>query len=328
MDANITASNYVSQAEYGLKQFFKTHLHGHADDITRFESSMIKPINDSVHFALPDGGALFDDNLKGLEGQKLRLPFKKVIIQYYAGDNPIGDPAWEVQPCPKRVVFAQEYSKEFLVENGIEAGLVDFSDYWIAVTACCFYSNIKRWLPMPVGAFTPSDWERRGSDEFETQDMNGNIRPAKENEKGLITIPFVISKLMYEMSEKKFGADEAMRMFMYDIGGEVSVVYELCEALSCKNVSHEPIESVNLAANAKRIRRGKLPIYETRTLFIKAPNIVREREESNPSGRASPRFHLRRGHIRRLESGNIWVNSAVVGRKENGVIDKNYAVIH
>lgn len=45
------------------------------------------------------------------------------------------------------------------------------------------------------------------------------------------------------------------------------------------------------------------------------------------SSHASPRQHLRRGHIRRHPTaGNLWVNSCVVGDPSNGVINKSYAV--
>lgn len=105
-----------------------------------------------------------------------------------------------------------------------------------------------------------------------------------------------------------------------------SSVLELIEALSCSNVTHEPIEKINPAVNARRIRDGKLPLYETRCLVINAGKSV---GVGNGIGgtHGSPRQHLRRGHIRRHPTaGNIWVNSCVVGSSELGVIEKQYAV--
>lgn len=102
-------------------------------------------------------------------------------------------------------------------------------------------------------------------------------------------------------------------------------VLELCEALSCKNVSHEPIERIDPAVNARRVRAGKLPLFETRQLVIDAGKPSRDSGQRGGT-HASPRQHLRRGHIRRLPSGNVWVNSCVVGNRANGIIEKSYAV--
>lgn len=102
-------------------------------------------------------------------------------------------------------------------------------------------------------------------------------------------------------------------------------VLELCEALSCKNVTHDPIERIDPAVNARRVRAGKLPLFETHQLVIDAGKPVTDSAQGGGT-HASPRQHLRRGHIRRLSSGNVWVNSCVVGSAENGVIKKNYVV--
>lgn len=101
---------------------------------------------------------------------------------------------------------------------------------------------------------------------------------------------------------------------------------ELCEALSCKNVVTEPLEPVDTSKNARRIKNGKLPIYETKILTIKAPEVVSGKTSNGGGTHASPRQHLRRGHIRRLPDCNIWVNSCVVGSVENGIIEKSYNI--
>lgn len=327
MNNQITAVNYVAQAEYGLKSFLTNQLAGHKNDIEGFSHVMLSKIADSVHFSIPDNGKIFDDNLKGLEGNLLRLPFPKIIAQYYCGDLPIGEQAFETEACTKRVVFAEEVHKDYMISRGMDAVMVGISDYWIHVSSIGFYPKQKMWIPLPAGVFTPANWEAELAENYGSLDVNGFVRKTKDEEKSLTIIPNIISKTMCEYQEKIYGEEEAMRRILFDLSPEVQVIYELCEALSCSNVTHEVSESVNQAMNAKRIRRGKLPIYETRTLVLKTPNIVKSRTDSNPSGRISPRMHLRRGHIRRLESGNIWVNSAVVGNKEIGFIEKTYAVV-
>jgi len=103
-------------------------------------------------------------------------------------------------------------------------------------------------------------------------------------------------------------------------------IVELLEALSCTNITTEPLEQIDPKKNAKRIKAGKLPIYETKILVLKTPQTV---SKGQPGGgaHASPRQHLRRGHIRRHHTaGNIWVNNCVVGDPAKGIIDKQYRV--
>jgi len=111
-----------------------------------------------------------------------------------------------------------------------------------------------------------------------------------------------------------------------NIGQAFRSFFEFIEAISCTNVEasiHQPASP----KNAQRIKSHKLPIYETKVLTIKAGKESLSSVGNGVKGsHQSPRQHLRRGHIRRLEKGNIWVNSCVVGSKENGVIDKQYKV--
>jgi hypothetical protein len=62
-----------------------------------------------------------------------------------------------------------------------------------------------------------------------------------------------------------------------------------------------------------------------KTLELVAPSTRQERIELSGT-HASPRLHLRRGHIRRLdESRTVWVQSCVVGA-EPGAVLKDYRV--
>lgn len=101
----------------------------------------------------------------------------------------------------------------------------------------------------------------------------------------------------------------------------------LCEfiaALSCTNVGTETHQEA-YRDNAKRISKGKLPIYETKTLTL---NVTGGKKGGAPGGGSSTpkRQHFRRGYIRHLASGNYWVNACIVGRDRNGRIDKDYVV--
>jgi hypothetical protein len=94
--------------------------------------------------------------------------------------------------------------------------------------------------------------------------------------------------------------------------------------MACSNVlfSDNPAPE---SLNKKRSKAGKVPLMSYKTLTLKIPN---ERIDSLPLGgtHASPRLHLRRGHIRRLSFDKaVWVQSSIVGSK-HGFISKDYRV--
>ena len=107
-----------------------------------------------------------------------------------------------------------------------------------------------------------------------------------------------------------------------ELGFALWAVIELISALSCRNVKqrvcHEPV-----ALNKKRIKNGNRPFYSYRILEIDEGKPATE--PGAGGSHASPRVHLRRGHIRRLPDRNVWVNACVVGNKALGMVSKDYA---
>lgn len=86
---------------------------------------------------------------------------------------------------------------------------------------------------------------------------------------------------------------------------------------------YKPTASAN---NAKRARKGKLPMYEWRTVEL-------ERKPADlpaaPKGgtHASPRLHQRRGHWVTSKLGKkFWRSESVVGKPENGMIFHDYTI--
>lgn len=104
------------------------------------------------------------------------------------------------------------------------------------------------------------------------------------------------------------------------------ILNELLTALSCKNVEQTIIQKADQKLNDKRVRNGKLPLLDERILTIKANKKI-SGTGTGGGTHQSPKQHLRRGHIRRLETGNIWVRSCVVGDASKGIITKQYKVV-
>ena len=95
---------------------------------------------------------------------------------------------------------------------------------------------------------------------------------------------------------------------------------------ACSNIEyidHPPPKFIN----AKRKKKGKTPFFSYKTLHIKTGDKKTVSTGDGGGSHESPRLHLRRGHIRRLQSGNkIWVQSCMVGDASKGAVDKDYKV--
>ena len=243
-----------------------------ADDIV-FMRSVAAIIDESIHFVLPDGGVVFNDRHKGLDGIEVRLPFQSITIEYENAHA-------------KEVVFASE------LENDILVGCMScIKDVWML------------------------------SPRVEKLPFDAHIGERPKTLETRVGAPFMEKWITENMSE-----DERDYYLHLPMDGVVSLE-ELLEALSCTNVHHSPINKVDAGKNARRVRDGKLPIYETRFLWIDAPGNRSGGAAIGSVDRSGPRQHLRRGHIRRLAGGKrTWVNSCVVGSPALGSIEKSYGI--
>lgn len=105
--------------------------------------------------------------------------------------------------------------------------------------------------------------------------------------------------------------------------GCIEAYLEFCEVLACSNVSHETIKAP-YALNNARFKRGKILLKDYHILTINGAN---PKASLQGDGSRQVRSHLRRGHIRRLQSGKrTWVNSCIVNGGAEGFVSKDYKV--
>lgn len=253
----IASKNYAAQAVSATNKAISQLLYSGNRGVELLREFSKKALA-AQHFATPDNGVIFDDNLKGIIGSEVKLPYPLITVEYRLGDTKVCTLA-EQSDSEVRFLFA------FCNPN--------------------------------------ADWDVFASRAF----FNGSVED--EN----IQVEFDTEFGEPSLEAKQYATLSVLR------------VLELCEALSCSNISHEPIEEINPAVNARRVRDGKLPFYETRILVVDTKNPSSTVEKQTGTHQ-SPRQHLRRGHIRRLPSANIWVNSCVVGSSKNGVINKDYFI--
>lgn len=326
-DSKITARNYAAAAEAGVLRW-AAHPEVKKPDKAGavFVAGMI---GSAAHFAIPDLGRIFDDNLKGLEGQALRLPYPITTVEFFVprieekltGETPTYS--------PRRVVVLAETSRETILETrasyekhklGHMHPLPDPArlegDDFIFCLAVCEIDGI--WRPMGATWLIPAtDWSGK---------HEGNGHGVK-GEMGVLLPDYCGSLVL------KHGANGARKALLIDIEAELRSALEFMEAVVCANVVEKVHETgAPAAVNMRRSRDKKLPIYETKTLTIDPAWLeshYKERVSGGASDRASPRQHLRRGHIRRIDRGTrferpIWIPPMIVGDIERGRIDKDY----
>ncbi len=107
------------------------------------------------------------------------------------------------------------------------------------------------------------------------------------------------------------------------LGDFINIFRSVLCVLNCRNiqkVKHDQPAKLQKS----REKKGKKPLFSYWTLHVgeHASHGGETRE-----GHASPRLHLRRGHFREYQPGKYcWVQACAVGRKENGMIHKDYSM--
>lgn len=129
----------------------------------------------------------------------------------------------------------------------------------------------------------------------------------------------------FEKNQDYADQHEALIEWFHDTS--LRAVANLLCTLSCSNTSIEDSsEKPSKVKNDLRIQKKKLPFFEFKILTIDSGKNKNRESGFNGGTHASPRVHLRRGHIRRLSTKNVWVNACVVGDKDKGLIEKEYVV--
>lgn len=281
-------------------------------------------IKRSVHFELPDAGKLLDDDLRGMRGQHLRLPFKEITIEYdfdFKEELLYGE-----ETSTKMLIYASEIDclqendanlKSLINENNLQ------NQQTVILIHACYGDKNKNFVITSIGAILQTDWNNPLNPDKQYKIKNLQSKIGTE----VYFVPYVLKILESEYWKSEF-PEKYITHLAEGITQPVLSLLELCEALTCKNVGYENIYTENKKLNQRRINDGKIPFYETKTLTLTTINGLNVNEDNkNLELKNSPRQHLRRGHIRHLKTGvNIWINACVVGNKNMGIIEKSYKV--
>lgn len=291
--------NYLRQATEELRRVWIPRMKPHFPQDAGICESILAEAPDVPKFMLPKGGRIFNDKLRGLPDE-LRLPYPEILIEYEASDAKDGlveriFGADHSASAPKRIVLAQEVEGWIHVHSLVQLRMPE-GDVW---TMQPYIAAITRSDDLPSDTTVPD-----GVD-------------AKSAIPGLavVTIP------TGTIAPQQIGPEWRENAYA-DLMDECNAVLELIEALSCINVTHEPLPVRK--ANKSAIKRGALPFDEYRVLVLKEHERSLVRFDPNGTHR-SPREHLRRGHIRHLQDGRkVWVNPTIVNAGTHGKITTTY----
>ena len=332
----VQALNYCAHAIEDLREL-EAILRGAAPESARVFRRLIDMLQHSVKFILPNCCDLIDPNeLRQAHLDLTRLPFPCVAFEApwekEDGIDQLGE--FQQTPATKRIALCWEASPEYELLPGLNSILEAFPEGGVFVLPIYWGPEHRRWTVALGGSFVP--YENTMQDvKLEESLPASRIAHAATIEAGLTKSkakhfraePFYLLPEFYEKTLAAYGGnrEKAYAQIILDSRDEVQAVVQACSVINCANVTTAEI-SASAALNKKRQEKGKQPFFSYKVL-----QLSDERREAGKGGasgnHASPRMHLRRGHLRRLESKVVWVRSAMVNAGSNtGVVLKDYAV--
>lgn len=337
-DEGIVALNYCAHAIEDLKRLL-AGTQPHFVQSKRAIGAVIELLQHSVKFILPNCGELLDvDSFSQAHLDLLRLPYPVTAFEIpWKTDRPIDILGGIKQVMASRRIalcWEPDATPAALRDAGLNTILERFPQGGAFVLPVSWIDEHSIWTIGLGGSFVPYDNTFVPMDE--TTRVNGISHRSYDalKEAGLVgkkvqkfdSEPFIIQPEQFE-TLFRHNIDEGFFSISSDSRDEALALLQACAVLNCENV-----ETAEIVASAKlnkaRLAKGKQPFFSYKVLALSPDRAgTRHGDAGSANGsHSSPRMHLRRGHIRRLEHKTIWVRAAVVGAASSGVAKKDYVV--
>lgn len=266
-------------------------------------------VNASTKFLLPFGGRLLERSdgywhVSDEDRKLLHLPYSNCLFVFNAEYGKVGEDEDKPHDIDYTAILCLEDTRQ---ENG---GIICIP---LVVTSDQEYKT-KMWAPLPVMFVI----ERKTKEEL-----------IAENPKFMESLPKENDALHIKYMHFREGDEEDLPTLTkkFALGVFVDAVVDVLRIMQCSNVVSEVIPGTGATkqVNDKRINKGKSPLYEYRQLTVDVSGSTKEGSHHYNGSGGKRRQHLRRGHIRRYQSGvRIWVQSHIVGAGAIGRVDKEY----
>lgn len=332
----IQTLNYCAHAIEDMRDL-EGAMRATAPESARVFRRLIDMLQDSVKFILPNCCDLIDpDDLRQAHLDLTRLPFPCVAFEApwekEDGVEYIGD--FQQAPSTKRIALCWEARPEYELLPDLYSILNAFPEGGVFVLPIYWASEHGRWTVALGGSFVPyensiQDVMRKGPTPASRIAHTAALKAGLAKPKALQirAEPFYLLPEFYERTLAAYGGarEKAFAQIILDSRDEVQTLIQACSVLNCANVTTAEI-SAPTALNKKRQAKGKQPFFSYKVLQLSDERRAAGKDDAGGS-HASPRMHLRRGHLRRLESKVVWVRPAMVNASAStGAVLKDYAV--
>jgi hypothetical protein len=112
-----------------------------------------------------------------------------------------------------------------------------------------------------------------------------------------------------------------------DLYDETVAIIKFIQALSCSNVEEEIITPSKVRNKLSKSKKYKQYNFNYKVLKLNSEHRKKytKIQENQNQKRKSPKFHIRRGHVRKLPTGGLtWIPWMTVGDTKNGMLFKDY----
>jgi hypothetical protein len=330
-EENIVALNYSAHAIEGMKDVVNA-LPQHFVQSKRAIQVVSDMLRDAVKFILPNCAELLDpEHVSQAHIDLLKLPFPVVAFEIPWQKIDAADAGYRDHlKSTRRIALCWEPGatpRELHALNGI---LEVFPQGGVFVLPISWLDPIGIWNVGIGGAFIPYENTLSAVDPSKVTDLNAKAMEALNNA-GLLprklrqfaAEPFILQFEHFDAIAAQSSRDVAFANIINDARDEAMALLQACAVLNCENVGTRDIEAPG-KLNKARIAKGKQPFFSYKVLSIAADRPA-DTSSDGTGTHASPRLHLRRGHLRRLPGKTVWVRAAVIGSgSAAGVVSKDY----
>lgn len=292
-----------------------------------FETLLVEWLHRAVVFQLPDNGQLFEKRDYRPEVTELvRLPYPMMAIEFQADESLFAEESG-LSRADKHIALAFSPAALPLKEREYLAMLTETTEWLEAgpevLGMLALYAPREPEHPLTAWGFAPGFlfWDPARDQPMPHSALTQEVPEwARSRRLSTHSLPVGIHPLRARQAQLGLSFEAIKDSTLNDSIDELGATWDLLAALNCRNVGVR-CQEAPAALNKKRLKSGKLPFRDTLFLDIAVDSAPRDTgRSSGTGGHASPRAHLRRGHIRRLpatekrDSRSLWINATHVGQ--------------